>query len=164
MVKGVGGDGLLPSPPERKTKMNTTQNQAPVSELQQGYLQAEKAAVLAELRAVLPYATDSAVEALLAGELPNTHGGMVYLRHVILTLQEAQRFSNLLSQTHAHRAAPAQDKFVVRRVNKDGTISKARLTPSDLRFLAFPTEEQAQVKILYLRKANPSKRYVIAKL
>lgn len=64
--------------------------------------------------------------------------------------------------THARqeRAKDAKN-FMVRRLNKDGSISKAPLTQSDWQMNAFSNEEDAKSRVTQLESWNPGCRYVI---
>ncbi len=55
-------------------------------------------------------------------------------------------------------------KFMVRSLNKDGSLSRAPLTHVDWQLNASPILEAAEARVRYLVEKNPNKRFVIIEL
>lgn len=58
----------------------------------------------------------------------------------------------------------AQYRFMVRSLNKDGSLSRMALTNSDWQMNAFRTEAEAQARIAELEGLNPGRRFAVAPL
>jgi len=58
----------------------------------------------------------------------------------------------------------ARYNFVVKSVNKDGSISRAQLTDSDWQLNAFVTEAEAQKRAEQLESMNPGRRFAVCPL
>ena len=51
--------------------------------------------------------------------------------------------------------------FLVRSLNKDGSVSKAPLTEASLRYNTFADRDAAEARRVQLEKMNPGSRYVV---
>jgi hypothetical protein len=57
--------------------------------------------------------------------------------------------------------ARAKNNFLVKRVNKDGSVSQMRFTDADWRFNAFVDQADAEKRARDLEALNPGKRFVV---
>ncbi len=60
--------------------------------------------------------------------------------------------------------ATATARFMVKRVNKDGSISRMKPTRDDWRYDAFATAEEAEKRRAALEAMNPGSRYAVVAL
>ncbi|HLV65508.1 MAG TPA: hypothetical protein VKY73_06835 [Polyangiaceae bacterium] len=58
----------------------------------------------------------------------------------------------------------ATARFIVKSVNKDGSISRMALTPSNWRLNAFVDEAAADARRAELEAMNPGRRYAVVAL
>ncbi len=65
--------------------------------------------------------------------------------------------------THAGRlqASRASRPFLVKSLNEDGTVSRARFTEQDWKHNALPAREEAEGRASYLGRMNPGRRFVV---
>jgi len=60
--------------------------------------------------------------------------------------------------------AAATARFMVKSVNKDGSISRMAPTRNDWRQDAFATAEEAEVRRAHLESMNPGRRFAVVAL
>jgi hypothetical protein len=72
-------------------------------------------------------------------------------------------YANIRARRAVERAAAAA-RFMVKRVNKDGSISRMAPTPNDWRHDAFATAEEAEKRRTALEAMNPGLRFAVVAL
>ncbi len=72
-------------------------------------------------------------------------------------------YANIRARRAVEQAA-ATARFMVKRVNKDGSISRMAPTPNDWRYDAFATAEDAEKRRAALEAMNPGSRFAVVAL
>ncbi len=72
-------------------------------------------------------------------------------------------YANARAKRSSEQAA-ATARFLVKSVNKDGSISRMALTPSTWRLNAFADEAAAEARRAELEAMNPGSRYAVVAL
>jgi hypothetical protein len=72
-------------------------------------------------------------------------------------------YANIRARRAIEQAA-ATSRFMVKRVNKDGSISRAKPTRDDWRHDAFVTAEEAEKRRAALEAMNPGLRFAVVAL
>jgi hypothetical protein len=72
-------------------------------------------------------------------------------------------YANARTKRSIEQAA-ATARFMVKSVNKDGSLSRMAPTRSDWQFNAFVDESAAEARRVQLEAMNPGRRYVVVAL